>query len=203
MIAVQFDCGTERDVLESVDLTIVEHESMSRKRVVEELKLEGAIAAEFHESEVLDDENPWFCPSCHSHQRAHKSLSIWRSPPILMVYLKRFIFHDMMPIKVDEAVAYPMELKLSERATDRKYFLEALVCHYGGQSPCFPIRCLLIASCHPMSLGVSAGHYTAYAKHSVSGKWLYCNDSSITCQEPSLNDERAYILFYRRSGLYP
>ena len=52
----------------------------------------------------------------------------------------------------------------------------------------------------PFPTGVSAGHYTAYAKHCMTGKWLYCNDSSVTSQEPSLNDERAYILFYRRSG---
>lgn len=105
---------------------------------MEELKLEDCIR-EFHQSEVLDDENPWFCPSCHSNQRAHKSLSIWRSPPTLMVYLKRFIFHDMMPIKVDDPVSYPMQLTVcdslkSVASTDPDYELEALVCHYGGLS---------------------------------------------------------------------
>uniref|UniRef100_A0A023G8R0 ubiquitinyl hydrolase 1 n=1 Tax=Amblyomma triste TaxID=251400 RepID=A0A023G8R0_AMBTT len=34
----------------------------------------------FSESEILDEQNPWFCPVCHRNQRARKSLSIWSSP---------------------------------------------------------------------------------------------------------------------------
>ena len=44
--------------------------------------------------------------------------------------------------------------------------------------------------------GVSAGHYTAFAKHVVTGQWYYFNDSSVTPQEPVPTDDRAYILFY-------
>ena len=47
-----------------------------------------------------------------------------------------------------------------------------------------------------MIAGVSAGHYTAYAKHVVTGKWYYFNDSNVTLQEPVPSDDRAYILFY-------
>ncbi|KAH7961798.1 hypothetical protein HPB52_012161 [Rhipicephalus sanguineus] len=43
----------------------------------------------FSESETLDEHNPWFCPVCQRNQRARKTLSIWRSPDTLMVYLKR------------------------------------------------------------------------------------------------------------------
>lgn len=41
-------------------------------------------------SEVLDENNPWFCPSCKKNQCATKSLSIWRFPQYLIVYLKRY-----------------------------------------------------------------------------------------------------------------
>jgi ubiquitin carboxyl-terminal hydrolase 4/11/15 len=204
-IAVEFDASLDKEILESGDTGISDHESMTKKRPVEQLKLEDCIR-EFHQSEILDDENPWYCPSCCSNQRAHKSLSICRSPPTLMVYLKRFIFHDMMPIKVDDPVTYPLQLTVRDalkHSDDHhlNYNLEALVCHDGGLFFLFPfllpvIHVLLI----PVYTGVNAGHYTAYAKHCITGKWMYCNDSSVTLQEPSLNDDRAYILFYRRSG---
>ena len=137
VIAVEFE--TERgDNLTLNEPAVLEHESMARKRPVEELKLEDCIEA-FHQSELLDDENPWHCPSCRSNQRAHKSLSIWRSPPTLMVYLKRFVFHDMMPLKVDDAVSFPMELQLKTLlknagpAVGDRYNLEGVICHCGGE----------------------------------------------------------------------
>lgn len=52
-------------------------------------------------------------------------------------------------------------------------------------------------------LGVSSGHYTAFAKHCLephSNDWYYFNDDSVIKQEPSGLDERAYILFYTQSS---
>lgn len=188
-IAVQFEPIYEKDITSSdTDQPMMEDESMNNKREVEELKLEDCIQA-FHESEILDEENPWFCPSCDCNQRANKTLTIWRPPETLMVYLKRFIFHDMMPVKVDDPVTFPLEsldlsrfirssscMSSSEKLT---YDLDSFVCHYGG---------------------VSAGHYTSYVKHCTTGKWMYFNDSSVNEVEPSTRDDRAYILFYRRTG---
>lgn len=50
----------------------------------------------------------------------------------------------------------------------------------------------------PLVQGVSAGHYTAFAKHAVTGKWYFFNDSNVSVQEPVPSDDRAYILFYDR-----
>lgn len=202
-IAVEFDSDNFETGSEvPADVAVVDHKSMDRKRAIEQLKLEDCIH-EFHQSEVLDDENPWHCPSCQSHQRAHKSLSIWRSPPVLMVYLKRFIFHDMMPIKIEDSVSYPMRLDLSDPmrkgSNDWLYDLEGIVCHCGGSfSPNFRSPDLTY---NFLCIGVSAGHYTAFTKHCISGQWLHYNDSSVTAQDPSLSDERAYVLFYRKSGI--
>lgn len=188
-IAVQFDTVYEKEFLDnSGDQLIIEHESMKNQRPVEELKLEDCIQA-FHESEILDEDNPFFCPSCQSNQRASKSLTIWRPPETLMVYLKRFVFYDMTPVKVDDPVSFPLQsLDLSrfirtsssalcpEKLT---YDLDSFVCHSGG---------------------VSCGHYTSFVKHCTTGKWLYFNDSSVSEVEPTTNDDRAYVLFYRRTG---
>ena len=54
--------------------------------------------------QVLDDGNPWFCPSCQSHQLAEKRLRICRWPSTLIVYIKRFLYHSKTAVKVDDAV---------------------------------------------------------------------------------------------------
>lgn len=81
---------------------------------------------------------------CNSNQRAQKSLSICRVPDILMVYLKRFVFHELQSIKVDDPVTFPLtDFDLSPFVQDAsddgsgqcyKYDLHGCVCHYGGQS---------------------------------------------------------------------
>ena len=47
--------------------------------------------------------------------------------------------------------------------------------------------------------GVNSGHYTAYAKHPVTGRWCYFNDEQMSERTPSEEDHSsAYVLFYQR-----
>lgn len=49
--------------------------------------------------------------------------------------------------------------------------------------------------------GVSAGHYTAYAKNPRTDMWHYYNDEITSRQKPQDEDfSNAYILFYSRQG---
>lgn len=154
VIAVEFDPISIGDYSIEVP-SIVPHESMNQKRSQEPLTLIDCIKA-FHESEILDSDNPWYCPSCCSNQRANKTLSIWKSPKTLMVYLKRFLFHEMQPNKVDDTVTFPIDrldmgqfirkrtkvtalnnvascLKDQEEDTGGLYTLQSFVCHSGGK----------------------------------------------------------------------
>lgn len=141
----------------------------------------------FSESETLDEQNPWFCPVCRRNQRARKTLSVWRSPDTLMVYLKRFVFHEFSGSKVDERVEFPLEgLDLApfvsgpHRGSSCLYDLHAYICHFGG---------------------VNCGHYTAYTRHWPTGEWYHYNDESVCKQQPRPEDQaHAYILFYQRRG---
>ena len=45
---------------------------------------------EFRKSEMLDENNMWYCNKCKEHVQANKTLEIYRAPPILIVNLKRF-----------------------------------------------------------------------------------------------------------------
>lgn len=50
--------------------------------------------------------------------------------------------------------------------------------------------------------GANSGHYTAYAKHAVDGKWYYYNDETVSENHPG-DDEftSTYVLFYQRKGI--
>ncbi|XP_034230105.1 uncharacterized protein LOC117638965 [Thrips palmi] len=164
---------------------VVNHPSMQDMRSHESLSLYDCLKA-FSESELLDEQNPWFCPTCQKNQCATKTLSVWRYPDFLIVYLKRFVFHNGMSTKLDNKVTYPLNGLLvsatgSNQETPHVYNLYACVCHYGG---------------------VSAGHYTAYAKHPVNSEWHSFNDETVIHQKPQDEDySNAYILFYQKQGV--
>ena len=44
---------------------------------------------------MLDLANPWFCPTCRRNQTATNTLSVWRYPDYLVIYLKRFVYLEM------------------------------------------------------------------------------------------------------------
>uniref|UniRef100_H2ZJG5 ubiquitinyl hydrolase 1 n=1 Tax=Ciona savignyi TaxID=51511 RepID=H2ZJG5_CIOSA len=156
------------------------------------LTLEMCLSA-YTKSEILDDENPWYCPTCCCHQVAEKQLRICRWPDTLIVYIKRFLYHSKNAVKVDDEVLFPMESfnpgAISGTRPNRfkSYNLVACMSHFGG---------------------VYSGHYTAHCKHPVTGKWYLYNDENVSEQELSSKDNAgAYVLFYqhnaaRNSSLY-
>lgn len=55
---------------------------------------------------------------------------------------------------------------------------------------------------HNLFSGISAGHYTAYAKHPISSEWHCFNDETVSHQKPQEEDySNAYILFYHKQGM--
>ncbi|XP_043287168.1 uncharacterized protein [Venturia canescens] len=154
----------------------VDHISVSKQRPHHPLSLYDCLQA-FSQSEMLDEHNPWFCPKCERNQCATKTLTVHRYPMFLIVYLKRFVFYECVSMKLDDKVTFPLAgLSVGRHLYD----LYACVCHFGG---------------------VSAGHYTAYAKNPRTDVWYYYNDEAISRQKPQEEDySNAYILFYSRQG---
>lgn len=191
-IAVEFESSYshELDSLMPDSLKqIFDHPSIHDYKKPEKLTLHECLKS-FNQSEVLDDDNPWFCHQCNSNQKAKKALTIWKSPDTLIVYLKRFVFHDMNSIKIDEPVEFPIEKfdispyyqvdnKYKDESEGLIYDLKSIICHSGN---------------------MLSGHYTAFSKSAWNNKWYYFNDESVLELEPSSSDERAYILFYQRSS---
>ncbi|KAF2686306.1 cysteine proteinase [Lentithecium fluviatile CBS 122367] len=116
--------------------------------------------AETSKSEVLSEDNAWYCNRCKELRRAKKTLEIWTTPDILVVHLKRFSSHRAFRDKVDELVDFPVEgLDLTGKVglpEDKElvYDLFAVDNHYGG---------------------LGGGHYTAYAKNFFDQEWYEYN----------------------------
>lgn len=116
---------------------------------------------EFGKEEILSEMDTWYCPRCKEHRRASKKFEIWRTPDILIMHLKRFSSVGYRRDKVDALVKFPIEgLDLSSRVVERQdgkdeiYDLIAIDDHWGG---------------------LGGGHYTAFAKNFVDGRWWSYN----------------------------
>nr|XP_048280118.1 ubiquitin carboxyl-terminal hydrolase 4 isoform X3 [Myodes glareolus] len=138
----------------------------------------------FTTMETLGEHDPWYCPTCKKHQQATKKFDLWSLPKILVVHLKRFSYNRYWRDKLDTVVEFPVRsLNMSEFVCDRSarpyvYDLIAVSNHYGA-------------------MGV--GHYTAYAKNRLNGKWYYFDDSNVSlASEDQIVTKAAYVLFYQR-----
>uniref|UniRef100_A0A7N8X2H4 Ubiquitin carboxyl-terminal hydrolase n=1 Tax=Mastacembelus armatus TaxID=205130 RepID=A0A7N8X2H4_9TELE len=138
----------------------------------------------FTTMETLGEHDPWYCPTCKKHQQATKKFDLWSLPRILVVHLKRFSYNRCWRDKLDTVVDFPIrDLNMSEFVCDPKagpyiYDLIAVSNHYGG---------------------MGGGHYTAYGKNKMDGKWYYFDDSSVSsASEDQIVTKAAYVLFYQR-----
>ena len=50
-----------------------------------------------------------YCSKCQEHRTQTKRMSIWRTPPLVMIHLKRFQFTQHMKRKLRDLVVFPIE----------------------------------------------------------------------------------------------
>jgi len=116
---------------------------------------------EFEKSEVLSEQDMWYCPRCKEHRRATKKMEMWRTPDIFIAHLKRFSSVGWRRDKLDTTVTFPVEgLDLTKRIASPQpgkqeiYDLIAVDDHWGG---------------------LGGGHYTAKAKNFIDNQWYDYN----------------------------
>ena len=136
----------------------------------------------FISEETLEEDNTWYCPKCKQHQCASKKIEIYNPPLILIVNFKRF--NNIS--KLENTVKFPIEgLDIGkyvvnvDKQSNSIYDLFAIGNHSGT---------------------LSFGHYYAYAKNHVTGKWYEFNDSYVSeiYNDDNLITSNAYVLFYRK-----
>jgi ubiquitin carboxyl-terminal hydrolase 4/11/15 len=119
---------------------------------------------ETSKSEILSEDNAWYCSRCKELRRASKTLEIWTVPDILIIHLKRFSGHRSFRDKIEELIDFPVEgLDLSGKVgfpedKDLTYDLFAVDNHFGG---------------------LGGGHYTATAQNFFDKQWYDYNGRSI------------------------
>ncbi|GAB7348787.1 hypothetical protein MBLNU459_g7510t1 [Dothideomycetes sp. NU459] len=180
---------------EPKEIPVVEDEELQAKLRRRSQRKKNGITlddcfAETGKTEILSEENAWYCARCKELRRASKTLEMWTVPDILVLHLKRFSGERYRRDKVDITVDFPLEgLDLSKRIGYKEdgkeyiYDLFAVDNHYGG---------------------LGGGHYTAYAKNFYDGNWYDFNDSFVNQQNPDkVVSPAAYLLFYRRRSSQP
>ena len=143
----------------------------------------------FAASEVLDEDNKWFCPNCREFVCATKKMDVWSVPDVLIIQLKRFIGGGWSTKKLDMNVDYPDEIDMSQyivgpqKGTPQRYKFYAVSEHMGG---------------------LGGGHYIAHAavQDATGGEqWYEFNDSSVSSStREDAHSQLAYVLFYVREG---
>lgn len=141
---------------------------------------------QYTSSEQLDDNNTYACSHCNMSSKAHKKLSLWKLPKMLVIKLNRFSYQcvrgNYSMNKINHKINYPInELNLSAyisnpKLSDYTYKLYAICAHKGG---------------------ANAGHYYSMIRHD-NCEWSLYDDSSVhpIQNENTLVNEDAYILFY-------
>ncbi|XP_048813987.1 ubiquitin carboxyl-terminal hydrolase 4 [Lagopus muta] len=184
-LAIDWDSDTRRLLFDEQEAQACEKHAS----VLQPQKMKAVVALKdcielFTTMETLGEHDPWYCPNCKKHQQATKKFDLWSLPKILVVHLKRFSYSRYWRDKLDTVVEFPIRgLNMSE-----------FVCDPRGSSYVYD---LIAVSNHYGAMGV--GHYTAYAKNKVNGKWYYFDDSSVSlASEDQIVTKAAYVLFYQR-----
>jgi ubiquitin carboxyl-terminal hydrolase 2 len=145
--------------------------------------------ADYCREEVLTDDNRYHCKKCKTKVDCKKQLRIWELPDLLIVHLKRFQKTPGGGRKTESTVTFPvrdldMRPVLSELhpVGHTKYDLWG-VCKHSGTA--------------------QGGHYMAYCKNMMNGKWYEFNDDTVNYIPDEyitreLVTKYAYVLFYVR-----
>jgi len=143
----------------------------------------------YQEKEYLSNENQIFCNNCHKTSNASTGNKLFTCPQVMTIILNRgkgleFEVNFEYPsyINIDKYV-----VTKASYGTNYRYELICVLSHYGDSS--------------------MSGHFIAFCKSPVNGKWYCYNDAIVTLtDEPkSQNDGNIngipYVLFYQRTDL--
>lgn len=150
------------------------------KRPKESIDLDDCFK-QFNKEEQLEGGEEFYCSSCKNHTRSKTKMELYKIPPIMIIFLKRFKHNT----KIDTKVEFPIKdldmnkyLIGEDKNRPNQYDLFAVAHHYGG---------------------LGGGHYVASAKNSFDNQWYNFNDQSVSIErtEEEIINSSAYCLFYK------
>jgi ubiquitin carboxyl-terminal hydrolase 8 len=141
----------------------------------------------FITDEHLDSSNMVICNFCKRKNRSIKKMTLFYTPKILIIQLKRFkknIFNQTCE-KNKNFVSYPLvNLNLNNYFSENK-----------KEDYIYQLFGVNIHKDH----GLNSGHYFSYVKNQLDNKWYELNDER--CNEvKEIQNKDAYLLFYYRNN---
>ena len=138
----------------------------------------------YQEYELLSGSNQIYCNTCNQMANAANINMIYNSPEVLTIILNRG-----KGIQFDVNFDYPLVLNIDRFIVDRNcknnnYELICVLCHLGPSG--------------------MAGHFIAFCKSPVNGKWYMYNDAMVNeCNDPrnsnnTMIENIPYVLFYQK-----
>lgn len=175
----------------------------------------------FVTTELLDDDNKWFCPRCKRRTKLTKKMTITRLPQVLIVHFKRFqISASGHFSKLDTLITYPVNdvldltsywppvgttlgdsLPTSEAMSIEREQQVLNTLPTRNQNPPFKYKLYGVANHYG---NLTTGHYTSYVRKKSDTKkireWCYFDDAKVTYnyKESQVMNKNAYCLFYQR-----
>jgi hypothetical protein len=211
MIAVNWPAHLNEDLEEDTLFTKEEYLTPEQRKEKEEAEAGGKkkgvsvmdCIAKYCEMEQLDETEMWYCNRCKDHVRAWKQFHLYRTPPILILHLKRFHFSSTTHRrdKIDTLIDFPLEdLDLRGIVSQQQHGSDKDEGNEESPASHEPIYDCYAVSNHFGGLG--GGHYTAYAKGD-DGKWCNFDDSRVTTNidESDVVSSAAYCLYYKRKDV--
>jgi len=118
-------------------------------------------------AEQLSGNERWFCPTCNKRQDAEKCTELWKLPPILIIQLQRFQFHERKNRWVKNNVVLKAEATVDLQEFERNSKTSAV----------YDVVC----STNHIGRNVEEGHYTATCYHAVKQCYYYFDDEEVEC----------------------
>ncbi|KAM7386371.1 hypothetical protein PAMA_009137 [Pampus argenteus] len=164
----------------------------------------------YTKEEQLAPDDAWKCPHCKQLQQGMVKMNLWTLPDILILHLKRFRQVGERRNKLTTFVHFPMAgLDMTPHMVNRNHGAHQPNHQPGWKqsrrpdvaSPDFLYDLYAVCNHHG---GMHGGHYTAFCRNSVDGRWYSYDDSSAEAvPEGEVDTRGAYILFYQRRNNIP
>jgi len=155
-----------------------------------QVTLQDCLAAFFSADELKGD-NMYSCERCKKLRNGIKYCKVTQLPEILCIHLKRFRHEMYFSSKISNFITFPLV------GLNMRPFLFRDTCGDVSQR-CSTYDLVAVISHHG---SVGAGHYVAFAKNCISGKWYEFNDSWVSeVSDSRVSGVEAYVLFYRKAS---
>ncbi|XP_054442675.1 ubl carboxyl-terminal hydrolase 18 [Pteronotus mesoamericanus] len=194
---VCLECGAEsrrNSSMLALPLSLFDSDSNPLRTLEEALRC-------FFQPRLLPGESSCFCERCGKRTGGKQALKLTHLPQTLTVHLMRFSIRNSRTQKLCSSLHFPESLDLRQVLLTEEALCSAEA-QLGGQYELFAV----IAH-----VGLADfGHYCAYIRSSVDGRWFCFNDSSVcwvswedircTYGHPSYRwRETAYLLVYMKT----